>query len=389
MRIRLIVLNDFTHDARVHKEAQTLAKVGHDVSVIALWRPNLAAQETQSGYHVHRLRLHSRGRRGGGLTPLIKYLEFAAQVWRAAGDTRAEVYQANDANTLPAAWIAARRNRARLVYDAHELETGRNFGSSHLAGIYRQMWAWPERALIRHVDAVMTVSGGIAEELVRLYGVRRPLVVLNCPEQQALAPSTRLRDELGIPSALRIALYQGGIAAGRGLEPFLEAVQQLPDVAAVLLGDGPLLPAFRERAKSGLWQRAFFPGAVPLAELPSYTASADVGMSLIQGVCRSYELALPNKLFEYVQAGIPVVASNLPEMARVVHEHGLGVTTDPEDPTAVAEGLRLLLHDPERYARARVAARRAASVFNWEQESAKLVALYRQLGQANRPAVSE
>jgi glycosyltransferase involved in cell wall biosynthesis len=384
----MIVLNDFTHDARVHKEARALAKVGHDVTVIALWRADLAAQETQAGYEVRRLRLYSRTWRGRLVAPLVKYLEFALQVWRLAGHERADIYQANDANTLPAAWIAAQRSRACLVYDAHELETGRNFGSSQLAGFYRHMWAWPERALIRHADAVMTVSGGIADELVRLYAIHRPLVVLNCPEQQMPTPSTRLRDELGIPSDLRIALYQGGIAAGRGLESFLEAVQQLPDVAAVLLGNGPLLPAFRARAESGAWQRVYLPGAVPLADLPSYTASADVGISLIQGVCRSYRLALPNKLFEYVQAGIPVVASNLPEIARVVHEHGLGVTVDPEDPGAIAGGIQLVLHDAGRYAQAQAGARQAAFVLNWEQESIKLVALYRQLGHADGLPVS-
>lgn len=378
--VSMLVLSNFTHDARVHKEAQTLAAAGYAVTVIALWQAGLAEEEKALGYRIHRLRLRSRNWRGRLVAPMVKYLEFMAQVGRFASREPARIYHAHDANTLLPAWLAARRAGARLVYDAHELETGRCFGGSRLAGIYQRIWSWPERAFIRRADAVITVSGGIADELVRLYGIRRPIVIVNCPEWQKLNRSDRLRQELGIPSYLKVALYQGSVTPGRGIEPFLEAVQRLPNVAGVVLGDGLLLPELRRRVESGLWQRVYLPGWIPRDDLLSYTASADVGVVLLQASCRNHYLALPNKLFEYLHGGIPVVGSDLPEIARIIREYDVGEVVNPDDPASIAEGLGRLLEDPVRYARARDGTVRVAAVYNWQREGDKLVEMYRQLG---------
>jgi glycosyltransferase involved in cell wall biosynthesis len=387
MRVSMLVLNNFTHDARVHKEAKALASVGHKVTVVALWQAGLPEQEMQAGYQVKRLRLRSRPWRGRLIAPLVKYLEFAFRAWRLSEREPAQVYHAHDAATLPAAWIAARRGESYLVYDAHELETGRNFGSSRLAGVYQRVWAWPEIAFIRQADTVLTVGNGIADELIRLYGIHRPWVVMNCPERQPLlSRSTRLRDELALPLNLKVALYLGKMIAGRGLEPFLEAVQRLPGVAAVVLGDGPLLPEFQSRVKSGVWQRVYLPGRVPLADLIEYAASADIGVALIQDICRSYQFALPNKLFEYMQAGIPVVGSNLPEISRIISAYQVGEIVDPNDPEDIASGIRRLIDDRERYARAKANVSRAATTFNWEQESKKLLDIYRRFACTEKQA---
>lgn len=375
----MLVLNNFTHDVRVHKEAQALAAAGYNVTVIALWQPGLAKEETRSGYRVHRLRLYSRSWRGRLVSPLVKYLEFVARVQQFASLEPARVYHAHDANTLLPAWLAARRAGAHLIYDAHELETGRSFAASRLAGFYQRIWTYPERVLIRRADAVITVSEGIADELVRLYGIRRPIVIVNCPELSPPVRSNRLREELGIPNNLKIALYQGGVVPGRGIEPFLEAVQHLPGVAGVVLGDGPLRSECLSRIQSGVWQRVYLPGRVSLADLPSYTASADVGVVLIQPICRSYYLALPNKLFEYLHAGIPVVGSDLPEITRIIREYGVGEVVNPDDPASIAEGIARLLGDPVWYANARDNTARVVVAFNWQKESAKLVTLYQQL----------
>jgi glycosyltransferase involved in cell wall biosynthesis len=227
----------------------------------------------------------------------------------------------------------------------------------------------------------LTVSEGIAEELVRLYAISRPTIVLNCPEQRTEGRSRRLREELGIPSDLKIALFQGRVSPGRSIETFLEAVQDLPDTAGVILGDGPLLAELRSRVQSGDWQRVYLPGQVPNAILLDYTASADVGVSLGQATCPSHRLALPNKLFEYLQAGIPIVVSDLPERARLAQEYRIGEIVNPGDPRSIADGLRRLLHDPERYAQARANVSRAAALFNWEQESRKLVEVYSRFAQ--------
>jgi glycosyltransferase involved in cell wall biosynthesis len=377
MNITLMVLNNFVHDARVHKTAKTLAAAGHGVVVVALWRPGLAeAEPSPAGYRIVRIRLRSLGWRGRLLAPFAKYIEFCWRAWRLAGRSPASVYHANDANTLPAAWLAARRNRARLVYDAHELETGRNFRGNRLAGIYRRLWALPERLLIRRADVVITVSQPIAEDLAGRYGIALPVVVMNCPETASVAANDRLRQELGIPAEDKILLYQGRIGEGRGIETFFDAVQRLPGTVGVALGEGPGLEEFRRDVRIGRWQRVHLPGLIPLIDLPEYTVGADLGMVLIQGICRSYRLTMPNKIFEYLHAGLPVVASDMPGMAWIVRTHDVGELADPDDPEAIAAAVRRLLDNPARFCEVRENARRAITVFNWEREREKLLAVY-------------
>jgi glycosyltransferase involved in cell wall biosynthesis len=379
MRVYMLVINNFTHDARVYKEAKTLAAAGHEVTVVALWKTGLPEQEQQSGFKVKRLRLYTHRWRGRLVAPLVKYLEFALLVWRLAGRAPANVYHAHDAKTLPAAWLASRRAEAYLVYDAHELETGRNFGNSQLAGIYQHMWAWPEQVFIGRADAVLTVGNCIADELRELYGIKQPTVVMNCPEWQDVDSSSRLRNELGIPADQRIVLYVGRVAAGRGLELFLEAVQRLPGVVGVILGDGPLVPKFRENIRSGLWQRVYLPGKIPLAELANYIASADVGVALIEDTCRSYHFALPNKLFEYINAGIPVVGSDLPEIAPIIQDHQIGEVVNAEDLQSIVDGIQHLLNHPTYYQQAKANTQRIAKKFTWKKEGKKLLQLYHEL----------
>jgi len=379
MKIVMLVLNNFTHDARVHKEAKTLAAAGHDVTVIALWKNGLPVTEHISGYHLQRLQLHSRTWRGNLLAPLIKYIEFAYRVMQSIQLYSVDIVHANDANTLPAAYLAAKRSKALLIYDAHELETGRNFGNSTLSKIYQQLWAFPERLFIHKVNAVITVCDSIAEELVKLYNIDRPTVVINCPETVDITRSNRLRVELGIPEDLHILVYQGGIMSGRGIEAFLQASQKIPSVAAVLLGDGPLLEELHKKAQQGILQRVYLPGKVPLTDLPSYTASADIGISIIEPTCRSYYYALPNKLFEYMQARIPVIGSNLPEIAHIIRTYDVGEVVNPDDPDAIAAGIKRLIEDKTRYQKVKANTRNVAELYNWQHESEKLLALYQRL----------
>ena len=381
MNITLLILNPSTNDARVHKEAKTLAANGHQVIVVALWQEGLRVQEKLAGYEVIRLRLYTRNWRGRLVAPLAKYFEFTARVWQFAGQRPANIYQANDALTLPAGWLSARRNRAKLVYDARELETGRNFSSNRLSAIYRRFWALPEKTFIHQADAVITVNESIADELVRLYRIPRPAVVMNCPEFQPVPRTNRLREEMDIPSTQKILLYQGLITKGRGIERLIQSAQSLDEVSVVALGDGPALEEYRHLVLSGQWKRVYLPGKIPLADLPSYTASADIGALLIEDTCLSYHLSLPNKLFEYIHAGLPVIASNLPEIAHVISTHQVGEVVALDDAQGITRGISRILNDPVRYAQYRSNAAKAASSYTWEQESKNLLAIYRSLEQ--------
>jgi glycosyltransferase involved in cell wall biosynthesis len=174
------------------------------------------------------------------------------------------------------------------------------------------------------------------------------------------------------------AVYVGGLVPGRGLEPAIDALGRLDGLRLRLVGPGS--NAYRrelvERAgRCNVEDRVEFAGAVPPDGVVGAIAAADVGLALIQPVCLSYLLTLPNKLFEYIAAGVPILASDLPVMARFVRDHGVGVLVAPDDVEAIARGLRELVHERSG-APYREAVRRAARETRWERERARLVDVY-------------
>ena len=224
------------------------------------------------------------------------------------------------------------------------------------------------------------MGDGVAGELARRYGIPRPVVVRNLPSARPpVEGESPLRAALALDARARVALYLGGLQAGRGLEPLIDAAGRLePDHALVLMGPGhpDYIARLRDRAAAGgVADRVVFAPPVPTDAVVRWASGADLGLALIQNVSLSYFLSLPNKLFEYVAAGLPVVASDFPEMRRVVEDHGLGAVCRPDDPVAIARAIAWALDDPDRHARLRAAARAAAGELSWERESAVLVEL--------------
>ena len=188
-----------------------------------------------------------------------------------------------------------------------------------------------------------------------------------------------------MPAEKSIILYQGNIALNRGLETCVRSLPYLDeDVHLVMVGDGIARDGLIQLTSDlDLADRVHFLGFVPFAELNAYTASADVGLSLIQNTCASYYYTLPNKLMEYIMAGLPVVASDFPAMGQIVREYDVGqVVADPTSPQEVAAAVRAVLDNPERYRQTHSNALRAAQELNWEQESLKLIEMYRLISSA-------
>ena len=271
-QVAMIVWNSFQNDARVLKEAETLAGQGHRVTVFALLQPGEtpAHQVLAEGLEVVRVsRTPLRALRrlfqpdgsrpprevaagGGGAfvdTPLrSSRLRRAGEIvsrsaihlglFRAMVASRPDVVHAHDVNTLPTAWAAARRAGARLVYDAHEISTDRE-GYRELRGPI----AWAEGRLMPRADATITTTEMRAKFFARAYGVPRPLVLQNRPRFAEPARGTRIRDRLGLADALPVVLYQGGLQPGRGLEDLVAAVPALPPCHLVFIGGGRLLAA--------------------------------------------------------------------------------------------------------------------------------------------------
>jgi glycosyltransferase involved in cell wall biosynthesis len=299
-----------------------------------------------------------------------------ASIARGAHAERPDVVHANDIATLIPGWVAARLSGARLVYDTHEYAVGVPYRKA--------VWAWLaatiERLLIGRCDAVITVSDGIAERLQDRYGLDQlPTVVRNVPDLPPPGEAPDLREQMAIGDA-PLVLHQGAVADGRGGGNLIRAVAEMDSAHLLFLGaDGAFVDGLRELGRSaGLDGRLHFHPPVPLAELLSYTSQADVGVSLLEDTCENHRLALPNKLFEYLAADLPVVVSDLPEMRRLVTERGVGWVTNPGNPDDIARVLAEALADRDDPAlHERVQA--AAAELNWPHERARLTDLYAKL----------
>lgn len=408
-RVAMMVWNTFQNDARVLKEAQTLISQGHEVVVHALHTPGDTVQrETLAGgVRVVRVvrspfwRWRQRWFRGGAAAQVATAATLGPSggaatspaghvgllrrsVWIATRLTtharflvamvrmRPDVVHAHDVNTLPTAWLAARLSRARLVYDAHEISTSREGYQS-----FRRLAASVERFVMPRADGTITTTDRRAAFFARAYGVPRPLVLQNRPRKQTVTGGTRIRDELGLDRPWPIVLYQGGLQPGRGLDRIVDAAARVPEAWFVFIGGGRMAPELEGQVRAlGLEGRVRFIPTVSLEDLPSYTESADIGVQAIENTCLNHSTTDSNKLFEYVAAGLPVVASRFPEIRKVISEFDLGLLIRSDDTAALTEAINKLVKDEQLRDHYASNARQAAGVLNWEAQEGTLLDLY-------------
>ncbi|USQ77680.1 glycosyltransferase family 4 protein [Ornithinimicrobium cryptoxanthini] len=290
-----------------------------------------------------------------------------------------DVVHANDGNTLAPAMLLKVLDGARIVYDSHELWLRRN--------VRQDRWFAPavealtERVGVAVSDGIITVSPSIVRWLQDTYRLRvAPTLVRNIPLREGAPPDPadgRLRELTGLGRDDRIVSYVGGITTGRGLEETVEALTLLPDhVHLVLLGFGG--PEYVEglvalAEQRGVGDRMHLAGQVPGPQVPQTLADADVAVVFVRPIVLSYLYSLPNKLFESIHAGLPIVAADLPDTAAVVREHGVGEVFDARTPAELAEAIRDVLADPAAF---RAASRRAAERLDWRFEAHELTDLY-------------
>jgi len=369
MRVAMLLHKSVKFDSRVRREASSLAAAGHHVFVLELAE---VSEPVLEGFARRSCLPPARLKRW---LPFHLYrIAFLLYFVRGLARVRPDVVHAHDAAMLAPGLFGSWLTGARLIYDSHELATGVP---------YRERgWGWfvamLEWIIVPRCDAVITVSDGIAQRLAQRYRLRRaPIVVRNV---SALAPqgTDGLRRRMGITEQEPLVLHQGAPAPARGCDVLVDAVALLDGVRLVFLGDpepgygAELAAKVRER---GIVDRVSILPSVPLDQLLACTAEADVGVTLLQDNCENHRLALPNKLFEYIAAGVPVVASALPETSRLIGDYGIGWVARPDDPAAVAQALTVALaHRDDPELGRRIA--RAAYELRWPREQQRLLDLY-------------
>lgn len=368
--ILMLTLSPTDNDSRVVREYEALRDAGFVVRLISV------GGSGNSRIDSERVLDHSRRRLFGipGLS-LVHLFYCIVREARRAGWATPDFLHCHDTAALYPGRVLQllARGRTKIVYDAHEFESDQRPGvATWRVRIYQAI----EKRLARPAVLMITVSDSIADAYARLFARPRPTVIRNCPPLQPLVESQLLRDELGIPAGEPIFLYQGAVHEGRGVFDMIDAFNGW-DVPAhfVVMGNGAHAGAAARAAAS--IERVHYRPAVPADRLLSYTASADFGVFLGEDSCLSLRWCLPNKFFEYLMAGLPVMVSNLEELAAIVRARGLGLVVDNTGIDGIRQAIREALQaDKAPFVTAVHLARRD---YCWENEAPKLVTAYRQL----------
>jgi glycosyltransferase involved in cell wall biosynthesis len=367
------VVSDLTFDARVRKEVSTLTAVGYRVVVIGCaYEIERTRRRHEEGADFVEVPL---GSRSGKISILLR-AGTLLRLWLATIRTPARAYHAHNIHPWPSAWLASKIRRARLIYDAHELY-GESADSGWFSAAVSRLNGALERFAVRR--SVVITTNGMRASVLKERQEREILVLENVPR---LVEEIRPLDP-GFPAGKRILLYQGGIyAMARGFRETIQALHELDDVHFVVLGFGrehDLESVRRWADEEGVEERVHLFPPRPPRELVRTAACATVGLVPIRLRTTSSLTGDTNKLFEYLMAGIPVAASDLPEIRRVLSagRPPVGEFFDVSSPASIAEAVRRILADPEEYeARRREARRLAVELYNWEAQEPRLLEAY-------------
>ncbi len=363
-RIALAVTNDLATDQRVQRTISVLLDLGFEVTFIGRQLPgSLPFNPT---YKTRRFKLpFTRG--------ALFYAAYNLRLFGYLIAKKFDYYLVNDLDTLLAMGLAAQLKRIPFVYDSHEFFTGSPEIQDRPNVI--RTWRWIEKKFYGKAIERITVNQSIAELLQSTYGGDPPKVVRNIgmrPDHVA----QKSRQDLGLPEDAFILINQGsGINMDRGMEEALLAIKDIDKAVLLIVGGGDVIPYLKQQvAERNLDGKVIFVNKVPYAELLSYTRLADCGLSLDKPKSINYKFSLPNKLFDYLHSGIPVISSQVVEVKRIVEEFEVGYTVDSSNVPQLAVTIQKMMNaDREQFFKG---IQRAQKELNWDQERKVLEVIF-------------
>lgn len=366
-RIIVLVSNDLVLDQRVKKISGTLHSMGFDI--LLLGRKIKSSVEFERPYPYRRLNLFfSKG--------VLFYAMLNIRFFFFLLFHRADIILSNDLDTLLPAYLVSKIKGSTVVYDSHEYFTeaagltGRNF--------QKKIWLFIEEWIFPKIKIKYTVNESIAKIYSEKYQTKVG-VVRNIPPMNRLQ-NIKTREELGLPITKKIVLLQGAyIDYDRGAKEVALAMKYVEDTLFLVIGTGQEIPLVKEIIKQErLEDKIRVLPKMPFEDLMQYTANVDLGLSVDKPLHLNYTLSLPNKLFDYIQAGVPLLTSNLPELARVQKKHNIGLMLENHEPKHIADKITEALFSPEREIwKENLAV--AAQEYHWEKEQEVIQELYKEL----------
>lgn len=354
MRIQLFSTSYIVTDQRLQRVANSLAVNGYFVKVFCRKHKNLSYENNK--FNVKYINLFfEKG-------PLF-YFFYNLRIFLRILFSRSYIIYSNDLDTLPGCALGSIVRCKKLIYDSHELFTE----VPELIGrpIIKFIWRIQEKIFVKRAKAVITVSEGVANELKKRYNLKNIEVIRNVP----MRTSTEV-----FKDKQPTIIYQGALNIGRGIELAIEMMKQLPCYKLLIIGTGDVEIKLRKQMlENNLFDRVQFLGQLPPENLRLITPTAWLGLSLEEDMGLNYRYALPNKLFDYIAANVPVLVSDLPEMRKIIEEYEIGIVASSRNPIELANQIADLFDDKKRYESILNNVKKAAEQLNWQNEEPKLL----------------
>lgn len=373
-KIIVAVTNDLTHDQRVSKVCRSLQDLGFTPYLVGRQLPTSAPLNRD--YPTKRFKLLFN-------SGALFYAEYNLRLFLFLLFRKYDSIHANDLDTLLASYLAGVVRRKRLVYDSHEYFT--EVPELQENKFAKNTWEKIERWIFPSLKDVITVNQSIANLYSEKYGTDVK-VMRNIPTSRIglHSPSTKKlqqRKDLQLPTNMKILIVQGtGINIDRGNEELVEAMRYLDGYLLLIIGSGDVLSHLKNRTDElMLHDKILFKDKMPYQQLMKYTAASDAGISIDKDTNINYRYSLPNKLFDFIHAGIPCVVSNLPEVKRVVERYNVGTVLTSHEPTQMAEEIKNFFSrrlDGKFEASLNERLFEAAKSLTWEKESSILKEIY-------------
>jgi len=367
LRVAFSVINCICHDQRVQKIAEVVSNLDCDVTIIGRRLGSCCDGDTIP-FMTKRFRMiFKKG--------FLFYKFFNIRLFFFLLFYKSDLLVANDLDTLLSNYLVSKLKRIPMVYDSHEYFTG--VPEIQDRPFVKWVWKTIEKKIFPHLKYIMTVSNSIALQYENEYGIR-PTVIRNCSRASSSIPGYT-REELGINKESLLLIFQGaGINVDRGGEELIEALGNTEGVFLLIVGSGDVLPVLKEKVNQlNISDRVRFIPKLQWKELIRYTKSADAGLSLDKNTNLNYRFSLPNKLFDYISAGIPVIAGNLPEVRNIIEENDCGVIVPVITSEEISNTLKRLRDDKDYLNKLRTNSVIASKKLNWENESKKVTDFYK------------